>query len=238
MLSLRSCRNELVTVIIHEHSITLHWITVKKNALQHPISSIGELKACMTIDAPYALPCSNLTAMQTHLHDFIQKHNIRNAALSFAVNGPSMLEQFASSATAHPAPETFALVTPKHMLWDYTYLYPNEQNAFIFYLCGISQQHVLQYKLLAIKSNLPLRAIMSKNMALIQLYRSLQGPAFRHSQLAVCLTRAQHNVDQLFTNEIIHRLLAINPAVSLNFTQQAPLLRTTLGLALTSGDIR
>ncbi|MDR3550835.1 MAG: hypothetical protein P4L31_05435 [Candidatus Babeliales bacterium] len=235
MLSLLSWKNELITIIIDADQIVLHWIAPQKKSPTRTF--ILKAQAVVPIETGNNQShLYNLTDIKKNVLQFIKTNNIKNAFACMAITAPGIVEQFVACPIASPTHDTFTSITPQNLIWDYVYLYPDdERNAFIFYLCGISQQQLLQYKLLAISSNIELKAVMTQQMALIQLYHAMQGPAFRHSQLAVSLQRTNNNIDKLFTSESIHRMLTIDPKVSLNFSQHAPYLRTTLGLALSSG---
>lgn len=239
MLSLLSWKNELITILIDADQMVLHWIAPqKKSSYKHLPAFILKAQAVFPMHAigDNQSHLYNLTQIKKNVVNFIKTNNIKNAYACMALTSPGIAEQFVACPIANPTHDTFTAITPKNLIWDYVYLYPDdERNAFIFYLCGISQQQLLQYKLLAIGSNIALKMVTTQHMALIKLYHAMQGPAFRHSQLAVSLQRVNNSIDQLFTSESIHRMLTIDPKVSLNFTKQAPYLRTTLGLALSSG---
>jgi len=238
MLSLRSWPSEVVTIILHTDQLIINWIKPHKKSSTYKGLPSFELKAHQAITLE-TTACNqaqifNLTVLKTHINTFLKTHKIKNAPVAMALSMHDVIEQFVASAIATPDKNNFTFLSSGNLVWDYLYLYPHDDGTFTFYVCGIKQEQLLQYKLLAISANLQLKALLTSRMALLQLYRLVQGPAFRHSQLAVTMQRNNNNIDQLLGTEVIHRLLTIGKNISINFSQQAPHLRTSLGLVLSS----
>lgn len=236
MLSLRLWPNDIAAIIIDDNKLILNWIKPRSNS-NKGIQAF-QLKAHKTIalqDPKSQSQLFNLTALKKHILDFLTAHKIKHAQVVMGLSTAGIIEQFVTCTNATPSNHDFALPSGCLVL-DYVYLYPNDTGAFTFYVCSIRQEHLLQYKLLAIAANLNLRTIIPSRMALLQLYHTVQGAAFRYSSLGVAMQQNNNNVEHLSSNETIHRLLRINSDVSINFTEQTLYLKTTLGLAL-SGSL-
>jgi len=233
MLSLHLWPNDIAAIIIDHNQLIMNWVKPSANKKFQAF----ELKAhrVIPLHAAEGQPhLFNLTTIKKHILEFLTTHKIKHAQVAMGLSAPGIIEQLVTSPTAAPQRHDFTFLPTGCPLWDYVYLYPHDNGTFTFYVCGIQQQQLLQYKLLAISANLNLKTLIPSRLALLHLYHAVQGSVFRHSQLGVAMQQNNNNIEQLCTTETVHRLLSINAHVSINFTEQAPHLRTTLGLCLSN----
>lgn len=240
MWSLLSWQNETVTIIINADHVALSWI--KPHASSPRQSNLqGFTLQAHTVIPLINLECVNsrlynLTKLSMHISEFLAAHHLKNAQILMAISGAGIIEQCIACPIATPTAQNFALTkTKSSLVWDFSYLYPADDGNFTFYVCGIQQEILLQYKLLAIAAKLHLKSLITQRMALLQLYRHVQGAVFRHSQLAVTMQRNNNAIEHLCTSETIARLLTINPSLSISMQNQMLNLGTSLGLVISSG---
>ncbi len=150
-----------------------------------------------------------------------------------ALNGPSLFTKIISSTKAHPSISQLNLPRTPHIQWAHRYLYSHDHRHY-FYVCGIPQQIVLQYQLMSITAQLPLRLLSSEHMALLHLYHHLSGAQFRHSELGATLTERNNNIEQLFSPDDLERVLSLTTSQEGANKNQIPLL-TACGLFISEG---
>ena len=150
-----------------------------------------------------------------------------------ALNGPSLFAKIISSSKAHPSLDQLNLPHTPHMQWAHRYLYSHDHRHY-FYVCGLPQQILLQFQLVSITAQLPLRLISTEHMALLHLYRYLSGAAFRHSELGAALAKRNNNIEQLFSPDDLTRVLSIPTSQAAANENPIPLL-TARGLFISEG---
>lgn len=176
----------------------------------------------------------NPTKIQGHITTFLKEHALSHAFISLAVSGPSIKEEIIAHCTAKPTEQELGINPSHNEVIDYTYLYPTDTGSFTFYVCSIERGLLLQYQLLAMASSLNLVAVTTENMALLNAYKYLEQPTFRHSQLAVAMKQANNCFENLITDEIIgKRFSIISKKCSVPPTERSHLL-TALGLVVVS----
>lgn len=201
-----SLHNHLVTIAIKPHQIQCS--IVAKNDRTQKIT----LLACKTnpIDnlACEQLNLFNPTWIENVIRSFLQKHNAQNYFAACTLRGPHMIEEYmiAEQQTAG----IDELITKKdHHAYASEYVYPLDDHQSVFYVCGIAQPLLLQYKLLAHRLKLRLLSITTETMALLHLYKYFYGNAFRSTQLALDMMRHHNIIEQFFTPDAMHRLIDI-----------------------------
>jgi hypothetical protein len=157
----------------------------------------------------------------------------RSLPVLIALNGSSLFAKIISSSKAHPSLNQLNVPHIPHMQWAYRYLYSHDHRHY-FYVCGLPQQILLQYQLLSIKTQLPVRVISTEHMALLHLYRHLTGSMFRHSQLGTMLIERNNNIEQLFSEDDLPRVLSLPSDQKLIHENQIPLL-AACGLFISEG---
>jgi len=150
----------------------------------------------------------NPTIIRHSISSFLQEHNLSNAFVSFALQGPFLGEQFIAMPTSTPHVADFGSVhKARSLLWEYRYLYSNDQGQCIFYVYTIPRFIVLQYELLAITTQCNLINVMPRTMALLSAYKNIFGAAFRRSQLGLDMVRCNNNIEQLITIDSLNRMV-------------------------------
>lgn len=179
------------------------------------------------------LPISNPTLLRSYIQEVVTLHKLEHGMAALVLNGPGIAERIATLASAHPNYQQIVDPRLKGFIWDSYYLYPEENSSqYAFYVAGIKQALLLQYKLLFCTLPLHLIGITTESMALLYLYKTLYGSTFRRSQLAHDIQKTNHTLHPLISAEALRRSLAINPTLSVPAWYDAPTLRTALGLYL------
>jgi len=112
------------------------------------------------------------------------------------------------------------------------YLYPTPQGQFIFYVTGIKRDLLLQYQLVALRSNLNLVAIAPSTMALFNLYKHKQGTQFRHSQLGIDLANNDNHVEDIIDKPFVNRTLTFDQKLTIDFGNESRFILPAFGLFL------
>lgn len=200
---------------LHDHLVT---IAIKPHQIQCSIVAKNDRTQKITLLACETNPIDNLACEQLNLFNptwiekiirsFLQKHNAQNYFVACTLRGPHMFEEYIVGK--NPLHSLDALITKKdHHAYDSECLYPLDNQQSVFYVCGISQPLLLQYKLLAHRLKLRLLSITTETMALLHLYKYFYGNAFRSTQLALDMMRHHNIIEQFFSPDTMHRLIDI-----------------------------
>ena len=166
--------------------------------------------------------------IRTFVHSFMPNPD----RISFILHGPIIKEKLVT--TTNPAP-TLGELVPRNDLgwqWEHSFLYPNEQGDYSFYLAGIKQPYLLQYKLLAINARITVAKITTQRIALLSLYRHLSGTAFRQARLAQHMASHNNMIEQVFSREILSRVLSIPPKFGINYNYSFLPMLSACGVTL------
>lgn len=174
----------------------------------------------------------NATLLRSYIQEVVTLYQLENSMAVLVLNGPGVAERMVTLTSAHPTYQQIVDPRLKGFIWDSYYLYPEDSNQYAFYVAGIKQALLLQYKLLFCTLPLHLIGITTESMALLYLYKKLYGSTFRRSQLAHDIQKTDQTLHPLISAELMRRSLAINPAVSAPSWYDSPTLRTALGLYL------
>jgi hypothetical protein len=219
MWPLPKIRNEYITVSLSPTQIICAWL-----GPHDPYPLMLKAYHAASIDAPTA------TIIEDHLHQFIKTHQLSHAFLRIALATPHLHEQLMRMACATPTIQELSTSDLKKMMWDYRYLHPLDDNQYLFYVCGIAQPTLFMHQLIAHKTNLHLATLTSSYMALLQSYRTLFGPAFRQSGLAIDMIRHNYKLENSISLDSIARLVRIPPALSIDLHTQKLNVLTMIGL--------
>lgn len=150
----------------------------------------------------------NPTTIKKHISSFLQTYDLSDAFVAFALHGPVVMEQFIAMPTSTPHRNDFNIPsTARNVVWEYRYLYPNDDGQFVFYVYSVPRFVVLQYKLLAIAAQCNLITMTTQTMALLSAYQHFFGSAFRRSQLAVDMMRCNNNIGEIITADALRRMV-------------------------------
>ncbi len=263
MWPLPRLRHELVTITLTPDSLACGWITRSSTSLffkhksPHAVSHIPAYVFRAYTYVPLEnLECAqgiiyNPTRIAQHITHFLQVHRLHNAFIACAVSGDHVLQRLISLPLASPNTEQFTLPELEHKRWKYRYLYPNPDGTFTFYVCGLGQEQLFQYKLFAITAKLNLISIMPSWAAHLQAYKHLHGDAFSHSVLAADMHRTKM-IEQLITPEQLKKTCTLpppdipthhNPHITTNtrsestHDQDTPLQACMLGLFIAGNSL-
>lgn len=219
MWPLPPIRDEYIAVSINPTYIACAWLKTSK---KHPL--ILNAYSHFPIDLP-----SSIIVEQT-IKQFVSQYNIHYSSLGIAVAAPDIHEQLIRLSHATPSIKDFANSTLAKMLWDYRYLHSLDDNQHLFYVCGIARSTMFTYELISHKSELHLTSLTSSYMALLYAYRTLFGPAFRQSQMALDMIRTDYKIEDALSTDSIARLLHIPAHISIDVAIEKVPLLTIIGL--------
>ncbi len=203
MWPLPKLQNELVTLVLTPETLTCAWLKQHKPSLQtfflrktpdhknNPPFSLHAYRQIPLEHQQYTQAILyNPTFIQQEITAFLAKHALMHAFISLGISGDSILQRLIPMDTAMPTRSHFLLPELAHMHWGYQYLYPNHDGTFTFYLYGIRQEQLLQYKLLAIASSLNLVRLTPSWAPQLQLYKQVQGAPFSQHALAAAIEKS------------------------------------------------
>lgn len=176
----------------------------------------------------------NPTKLATYLTtQYRAQVNTNDTPVLISLHGPSMYRKIVALPHAHPSLEQLHVPRSPQWICHYLHLYLQDHLHY-FYVCGIKRSILLQYQLLSINAKLPTKLITTDDMALLQLYRHLSGPEFRHSQLGVALSSCNNIVEHLFLDNSIEEVASLPANAKLSHEDHLPLF-TACGLFASQG---
>ncbi len=219
--------HELVTIGCTPNTLALAWIT--RSGTRTPT-----LMAYRTIPFKHLqlhnAQLFNPNIIATHITNFLSLYNLPDAFVSIWINGSAIKQQLITCSHAQPTAQELGIVDSYRHQWDYQYLYSTHDGRFVFYVTSIAKELVFQYQLLAIAARLNLITLTTYQIALLHLYRFIQGDTFRHSKMAYHIQEKNNQLDLLFTPESITRTISINPALQIDMIAELPILLGMVGL--------
>ncbi|MDP3889006.1 MAG: hypothetical protein Q8Q25_00490 [bacterium] len=234
MWPLPTIKNELVSFILNEDNLICAWIRQNKTQPRLTLQAYRHI-ALDTIgnEASITNPSVIVKQFKTFLHDY----HLCNAFATLAVAPLHVIQNYITLAHATPKSTDFApwINMQKQTSWEYEYLYPTDTNEYVFYLCGIKNSILLQYKLIALRLPLNLLTITTQDMALLHVYQNKYGNTFRKAQLAIDMVAHNNMPSTLFTHETIQRIMHIPSTVQIQATQENSFLLLAAGLHLAQG---
>jgi|GEM_PF-1732018 len=182
----------------------------------------------------------NPTYIDVIVSDFIRKYDIKKPYISTAFASPIIAEKFILNT--HTFPDPTQLIASHvasyghHIVWDYFYAYPTDTDDHVFYFCAATQSLLFQYKLFALRHAFDLLTTTSKTSALLQLYRYMYGTAFRTAQLGTDMQKHNNNLEYIFTEDTLNRILSLSPSIDIIKSQERESLLTMAGLFVAQGN--
>lgn len=235
MWPLPKLRNDIVSLSFTPSHVTCSWIKPTRAAAA-PYELIAHERIPLNNLELNQLIVFNPTSLQKKISAFVDKHNLHNASAAIALTGPQLVESIVQLHTTTPTRSDFRAPKLKSMVWDFRYLHPHEDGTNAFYVCGIPQRLLFQYKLFAMQLPLHVLQITTQQMALLRLYRHVHGSAFRPAQLARDMARTNNQLHDCITQEIMRRVVYARTP-SLNTQEELPSVATTVGLFLLGKDM-
>jgi len=176
-----------------------------------------------------------MNSIRHHLYRFMDQTNSKTKSLAIACLGKGLVEQFISVSHITPDWSHFPAEFKKQVS-NSLYLYPTDNNRFLYYVCGMAHQLLFQYQLLAFKSGYNLVCMTSAWYCLLHVYRFIHATTFRQAKLAVDMQRANNNLEHVLCTETITRIVTINPSISIDVKKESSFLFPLLGLYLAQKD--
>jgi hypothetical protein len=149
----------------------------------------------------------NPTVIKQHITSFLSEHDLSDAFVAFALHGPAVHEEFVTLPTSTPRRSDFTVSNSANMLWEYRYIYPNDDGQFVFYVYSVPRFVVLQYELLAVAAQCNVITMTTQTMALLSAYQYTFGSAFRRSQLAIDMMECNNNIGDIITMDAVRRMV-------------------------------
>ncbi len=222
-------KNNVVTILCNPQQIVCSWI--QRSDKHAPLELKGYTRIPLEHFELERGVLFNPTSIKKYVTQFLHAHGLAKAYITIATSGPTIKQQLVTLPHASPTLDDFNVPSRRTIQWQYQYLYPND-SKFVFYVCGIPQELILQYKLLAIAAHLNIITLTTERMALFNLYQYIHGAAFRHAQLAVDMLQHNNMIEELFTADTLARLLYILPEHAIDITNEMPFLLRSCGLFL------
>jgi hypothetical protein len=227
-------QNNIIAISINPQYLTCCWLNKETKSNLININSY-EKTEFKSLEFENAL-IFNPTKINLIINNFIKKNKITRPLISISISGPSVFEKIVTITKSDPTIEDFKLKDINNLQINYTYLCPaiseNTNIGFIFYICGISQAQIFQYKLLKKKSSTSLALITTELASIIELYKYIKDQNFNQSQLAMDLSTNSYNIKTLFSPSIISKISKIKNNLNINLEQESQCLATSLGLFL------
>lgn len=225
-----STSRELVTISCTPQQLACAWIQPAQGAYPYTLRAYKRI-ALNRLELAQGKLC-NATLIEKHISSFLKKHDLANAYLTFALRGPELYEAIIDAPTTQPTMRDIPVPKKLHHVWDYRYLYTNDNAHAALYVCSISQALLLQYKLMAIRQHWQLLSITTISMGYIHAYVHSHGAAFRHSKLGHDLARCNNRLDAIVPDMIIRRQLAVPTRYAAELEQEMPTITPLLGLTM------
>jgi len=205
MWLLPSFQHSLITFSFSTQSLICTWLTKQKNNNRLSLQAYEKY----LFDSYEILNgmLYNPTCIARLITQFLKKNNQHDAFVAFTLSNECLLEDFITMPTSSPKRSDFNHQENTSRLWGYRHLYQNDDGQSVFYTYTFSRAALLQYKLLAIHTNINLLSITPQTIALIGAYKTIFGTTFRASQFALDMMRHNNSVENCISNDILHRII-------------------------------
>lgn len=224
-------RPKLITIVFTPHNLICAWIE-PSHGHTPLILRAYERFPCVNLELEHSI-LFNPSIIKKYITQFIHRHALEKAYVSFSIAGPSCKEYVMKHHHASPHFAEFNLEKQPHWYWEYRYLYPHDDGTFMFYVCGLPAPIILQYQLLAHALHLNLITLTTRSMSLFTLYRFMYGAAFRKGQLAVHMAQREQNPERLFSQDSLHRILTMPSSFPIEKEKEFSFLLHACGLFVT-----
>ncbi len=211
MWPLPKLHNELVTIIVD--SSHLHLGVVKANAISNSPFVVQVYRAVSITSAIIDGYISNVSFIQEQIKTFVANYKLENAFFSLCIAGPKIEERLTRLKKATPAASDFTYLGLQKFIWDFSYLYTDEQGEHVFAVSGIKREQLFQYQLLALQLSINLVTVTTPLHTLLHVYRYMQGDTFRQAKLGVDLQAHQNRLESYFTQAMSSRIIQLNQSI-------------------------
>ncbi len=200
--------HKFVAIIFTEDSLSCCWLEKAERGTAPLVVCAYKSYPLDNLELTH-LTLFNPTIIKKHIRSFLCEHNLQDAFIAFALHGAAVHETFVTMPTSTPHRTDFKMQDSAHALWEYRYLYPNDDGQFVFYVYSVPRYIVLQYKLLAVAAQCNVITMTTQTMALLSAYEHMFGSAFRRTQLGVDMMRCNNNIGDLITVDALRRMVDI-----------------------------
>lgn len=198
---------ELVSILINETHLTIGLIGA---------ASAASAPLCVRALRSYPLEGSIINGalckpyiVEKQITDFIHHYGLTKPYVSLCfAQGHGVYEHVVAIEQSNPKLQHFAHLKLANLCVDYTFLHSNDTGQFVFYVAGMHKEILFQYQLLALKLKLTLVTITTATQAFLAVYKALYGSAFRQAQLAHDMQQCNYQLEQLFTPDMLKRMLS------------------------------
>ncbi len=216
----------ILTVDINPHSVTIAFFTQTESPLPIHLQAFDRIPA-YEIALNRAVPY-NSSALVLYIESFIKKHRIPTKYLALSISGDPLKETLISCSQEEIVHH---YSSENHYQTHYIQLNNRSHNIATWYIAGLPNPLILQYQLIAFRSNLMINRITSTKYALITLYKYIHASTYRDEKLINDLYLHQSNVS-LICPDLLHRIIKTS-ALESNLTyDDAPSIFAVGGLAL------
>lgn len=154
-----------------------------------------------------------LQSVAAKIQQFLKRHALTHSAAHIALMPSTLYENCFIFNTASPTFADFGKPEFKKYAWHTTYLHPLEDGKHRFYFCALSPATLFYYQLLMVYLQLDVARITSSYISQLNAYRRIYRSAFRQCQLAADMALTNYDLEKLFTQDTLARLIDI-PAQS------------------------
>lgn len=154
----------------------------------------------------------NSTELHTVINDFINTFNLQAAYLHIVLASDLVQERLVRH-TKSDATLAELDVVDMHSAYQLQYIGPHE-DAFLFYICSISQAFKLQLALLHHRLPVHMHRVVSPLHVQIEAYKCIAAPIFSQARLVQELHMQKVQIPSVFSPEILRRLIKIKSDVS------------------------
>lgn len=219
-------RNRHLLITCDESAVSCSIITPAKGLTPYQLSAYQRFP--LNHHEIMHLRLFNISKISLHIQAFIKAHSAYNSFVSCALTGSGITELIMREPEPTISATQLMQKAPDPLIWDSCYLYPNDNALHTFYACGIPRELLFQYTIMARMASLSLSTLTSAWYAHLQLYKSIQGPAFRRVNLAHTLAAHHHRWHDLLPRDMVYRMITIPSAHQKE--EELPYIRTALGL--------
>lgn len=214
MWPIPALNHNVVSVLFLSDSLVCSWIE-KTNTGAAYLSLNAYKRYHLTNLELENLVLFNPTAIKKYISSFLQKYDLQNAFIVFSMHGSAVTEKYMAMPTSTPRRADFGIAPSSNVVWDYRYIYSNDQGQYLFYVYLVPRFLVLQYQLLAIAAQCNVITITTCNMALLHTYKNIFGVAFRRSQLAIDMMRYNNKIEDCISVDALRRMITIPSDVTI-----------------------
>lgn len=207
MWPIPALKHEFVSISFSPSSIACSWIQKTKTS-SAPLTLRAHKRYALNNLELYHLIPFNLAAIKQYINSFLSEYDLRDAFITFCLQGSGISEHFIAMSTSTPHRTDFAIANTSSMQWEYRYLYPNHDGQYVFYAYAIPRSLILQYQLLAMSMRCNVISITTQTAALLDAYKHIFGTAFRKSQLAVDMMKYENNIHALISDDAVRRMVS------------------------------